>query len=68
MSLKAFHVVFIIASILLALGFGGWCLSTYNDGGMRQYLIAAVASGVVALGMLVYGVYFLKKLKKIDYL
>ncbi len=27
MSLKAFHIVFVIFSTLLALGVGGWCIS-----------------------------------------
>jgi hypothetical protein len=29
MSLKAFHIVFIAASILLAFGFAAWCFNEY---------------------------------------
>ncbi len=69
MSLKAFHIIFITASILLALGFGGWCLSNFlSSEGTRRDLAAAVASAVAAVALFVYGRYFLKKLKNVTYL
>lgn len=69
MSLKAFHVVFIVASILLALGFAGWSLVTYftAQGGI-WYLIAGVGSVATAVGLVFYERYFLKKLKNVSYL
>ena len=69
MSLKAFHIVFICASILLALGIGGWALNNYSSPtGTRGDLFSGLASLVAALALAVYGVYFLKKLKNISYL
>ena len=69
MSLKSFHIVFISASILLALGIGGWELNNYSSpGGTRGDLLSGAASLMAAVALAVYGVYFLKKLKHISYL
>jgi hypothetical protein len=68
MSLKAFHVVFITAAVLLAFGFGVWMLRAYNAGGVKSDLIYSVSSFVVGVGLLVYEGFFLKKLKKVSYL
>jgi hypothetical protein len=68
MSLKAFHIVFIIASILLTLGVGAWCLNNFLSGGGRADLAGAIVCLVAAIGLFIYGRYFLKKLKKITYL
>ncbi len=69
MSLKAFHLVFIIASILLALGFGAWSYVNYRaPQGKTSDLVIAIVSGVIALGLVGYEIYFLKKLKNVSYL
>ncbi len=69
MSLKAFHIVFISASILLTLGIGGWALNNYfSVGGTRGDLFAGLGSVAAAVALGIYGVYFLKKLKHISYL
>ncbi len=69
MSLKAFHIVFIAASTLLAIGFSGFSLRQYlSPEGARVDLLLGVASAVAAVALLVYGRYFLKKLKNISYL
>ena len=44
MSLKAFHIVFIIFSTLLALGTGVWCLWVNLVEGAPIYVAGAVAS------------------------
>jgi hypothetical protein len=69
MSLKAFHLVFIIASILLAVGFAAWSLVNYFSphGGMWD-LVAGLGSLLVAVGLVCYEIYFLKKLKNVSYL
>jgi len=68
MSLKFFHILFICASILLSLGFAGWSLAAYiNEGGSRN-LVFAVVSLVVAVALIFYGKYVLRKLKNITYL
>ncbi len=66
MSLKAFHVVFIVASLLLSLGFGWWCLrEAHGRVGMQ---LAAGGAFAMALVMVVYGVWFLRKLRNVRYL
>lgn len=68
MSLKTFHIFFIALSILLAIGFGVWEVREYADGGASGRLIAASLSFLVAAGLIVYGVRFVRKLKHIGYL
>ena len=65
MSLKAFHVVFISASVLLAFGFAAWCLGGSPPGGGGGRLAAALASVAVGLGLTGYEVWFLKKMRRL---
>ena len=65
MSLKAFHIVFIIFSTLLALGTGVWCLWVNLVVGAPIYVIGAIASFVVAVVLLVYGFWFYRKMKRL---
>ena len=68
MSLKAFHLVFIVASIALAIGFGIWLANNYfSDGGVVN-LIGAILSFAAAVGLVFYERYFLKKTKNVSYL
>ena len=68
MSLKAFHLIFIIASIVLAFGFGVWLVvNFFHEGGILN-LISAVASFGVGVGLIFYERYFLKKTKNVSYL
>ena len=69
MSLKAFHIVFIIASTLLAAGFGVWAIREYVAGqGSGVDLALGIASLLLVGGLIWYGKYFLRKLKDISYL
>jgi len=69
MSLKAFHLVFIVASILMAFGFAAWSLTNYFSAqGRRSDLLIGVASIVAGLGLIVYERFFLKKFKNVSYL
>jgi len=69
MSLKAFHLVFIVASILLAVGFAVWSLMNYFSphGGVWD-LVAGSGSAVAAVALVFYERYFLKKFKNVSYL
>ncbi len=69
MSLKFFHIFFIVLSILLALGFAYWAISAYfaDDHGIFM-LIGGIISVIAGVGLVMYGKYFLKKLKKVSYL
>jgi len=63
MSLKGFHIVFIIFSTLLALGIGAWCVWVDLVEGAPIYLAGAICSFVVAVALVVYGVWFYRKMK-----
>jgi len=68
MSLKAFHLVFIIASIVLAFGFGIWmAVAFFKEGGVMN-LIVALGAFAAAVGLIFYERYFLKKTKDLSYL
>ena len=68
MSLKAFHIVFVIASVLMAFGVAAWEIYVYQQGGRWSDLVLGVGSAVAGVALLVYGRYVLKKLKHISYL
>lgn len=68
MSLKAFHVFFVVVSTLCALGFGAWSVLDYQRTGSSGTLLLGIA-GFVAAGALVwYGFWFLRKLKDVRFL
>lgn len=68
MSLKAFHIVFVSASVLLCIGLSGLCIGNFRAGGGSMQLLWAGCAAGVAIGLMVYGRYFLRKLKNISYL
>jgi hypothetical protein len=65
MSLKAFHIVFIVFSALLAIGTGVWCIWVNLVEGMPIYLAGAIASFLVAIALVIYGVWFYRKMKRL---
>ena len=68
MSLKAFHLVFITAAILLSFGFGIWLAKNFFSTGGTGNLISALLSFGAGIGLIVYECYFLKKTKDVGYL
>jgi len=69
MSLKAIHIVFVSASLLLTAFFATWAWREYaGPQGTREHLVYGVLSIVAFVGLLAYGRYFLRKLKHISYL
>jgi hypothetical protein len=65
MSLKAFHVVFITASALVAFLFAAWCLLPQQPLGLGR---AAAGAGSVAfgLGLAGYEAWFLRKMWRLS--
>jgi hypothetical protein len=59
MSLKAFHICFIVLSSSVALGFGVWAFQNLERNGSR--LVVGAGSVVVAGSLLGYGSWFLRK-------
>ena len=68
MSLKAFHILFIIVSVLLSFGFGVWGIYTHLSFGNVTFLIMGIVSFVIGIALIIYGINFMKKLKHIGYL
>ena len=68
MSLKAFHIVFIAASILLAFFCGVWLLHEYSASRQAALLVAAILFLTAGAGLICYGKSVLRKLKHISYL
>jgi len=69
MSLKAVHLFFVTALSALTLGCGIWFLKMYSESKDNQGdLVLGIVSIVAFAAVLVYGKYFLKKLKKVSYL
>jgi len=59
MSLRAFHILFIILSILMSAGCAWWAFA--NGAAM----LFGVVCALVAVGLVVYAVYFLRKTRKL---
>jgi hypothetical protein len=65
MSLKAFHIVFVIFSTLLAIGCGAWCVWVDLVEGAPIYLAGAIGAFICAIALIVYGVWFYRKMKRL---
>lgn len=63
MSLKHFHIAFITVTVIFFLGFAAWCLLIPALPEMFQVMGWLSLSS--AVGMLVYGISFLKKSRSI---
>lgn len=68
MSLKAFHIVFIVLSTALALGFGVWATRDFSQSGNWVNLALGLGSFAGSVVLTGYGVWFLRKLKGVGYL
>ena len=68
MSLKTFHIIFVILSTLLSAGFAVWAVGQYLDDRFAGYLVAAFIALVFAAGLVGYGFWFLRKMKDINFL
>ena len=69
MSLKAFHLVFIMASCGLAFGCGVWELKNFfSVEGTTWDLVYGFAALAAGVALIIYECYFLKKFKDVSYL
>lgn len=65
MSLKAFHIFFIILSKLMLLGVGIWQFLVYHPSGGRLHLMLALLAFISSIGLTIYLALFLKKTKNL---
>ncbi|HLE32168.1 MAG TPA: hypothetical protein VJB38_06145 [Bacteroidota bacterium] len=63
MSLKAFHIFFIVVSILFAAGFGIWFLIEQPISSQSLNVLAAVLSFTVGGGLILYAIRFVRKIR-----
>jgi hypothetical protein len=59
MSLRTIHLLFIIASILLAFGVGYWAVGQVRTSG--EQMVLAVGCNLSGLGLVAYGIWFVRK-------
>ena len=63
MSLKHIHVVFITAATALSVVFGTWCYAQWKVDGGTGMLAGAAGAAATAVGLLIYGRWFLVKMR-----
>ena len=64
MSLKAFHIVFVTLSSLLAFAFAAWSFSEPEGG---YYRVAGAGAALFGVALIVYGVLFWKKISALEH-
>jgi len=65
MSLKSFHIFFIVVSTLATFGFGIWSLLESGRTGQTSDIVLGVISLAASVSLVIYGLRFFKKLKQI---
>jgi hypothetical protein len=61
MSLRAFHLLFVLLSAALAVFFAAWASGQYRLEGGGGYVVVMVAAVGAALGLVYYGIAFRRK-------
>jgi hypothetical protein len=64
MSLKAFHVLFVVLSVGINVFFGVWTLALQPGGVEPVSSVWGYLALIAAAGLIVYGVMFLQKMKR----
>jgi len=63
MGLKGFHVIFIFCSIALSFGFALWARDMHDASQAYGYFLTACISALIGVGLIIYAVLFIKKVK-----
>jgi hypothetical protein len=63
MSLRAFHLLFIALSVVLAAFFGAWSIEEYRSANDVGYALVGVVSLASGVGLAIYGAAFQRKTK-----
>ena len=65
MSLKLFHLVFISLSAILSGGCAYWAIENYRANATSADLVLGVVSAALAIALVLYEVWFLRKTRRI---
>jgi hypothetical protein len=66
-SLKAFHMVFVACSVVLAILLGLWGVLAFSESRDTGSLVVAVVGWLAAAILLVYGRLFIRKMRRIAF-
>ena len=66
MSLKSFHIIFILVSSLFSIIFSYWCYNQWSLYQDNQYLVYLSIGIVLCVSLLVYGRWFLKEIAELN--
>ena len=66
MSIKAIHILLIALAVVLSLGFGIWSMMFAKNEGDNSYELVGFASFAIGLGLIFYGIHFIKKVRKLS--
>lgn len=64
MSLKTFHLIFIILAIIVADMFGAWAIWSYPITGATINLVLGILTLIVGLALTVYAFFFVRKMER----
>jgi hypothetical protein len=66
MSLRAFHLLFIALSVILAAYFGAWAVGQYRAAHAGVYLLVGIVSFACGVALAIYGAMFQKKTRRLS--
>jgi hypothetical protein len=65
MSLKVFHLVFILLAIMGADLFGGWAVHEYRGSGSLSILLLGIGCMIGGLGLAAYVIHFVRMMDRL---
>ena len=66
MSLKSFHIIFLIVSTLFAIYFSYWCYLEWTFNENNIYLLYSLVGVLLCIGLSFYSKWFIKEINKIN--
>jgi len=66
MSLKSFHIIFILIASLFAIFFGYWCYREWTLYENNIYLVYSLVGVTLCICLFFYGKWFLKEISEIN--
>ncbi len=66
MSLKSFHIIFILISSIILVAFGYWCYREWQLYNQTIYLIYSIIGILSCLGLGIYSKWFIKEISNLN--